>query len=253
MRRSELGVVACVLVLALSLATLQGIETVHSELIGTCYLESHVPYFVLYDPPGNGSYAHLAVNASRIRLQFEGQTDNLQLTGEFDTRLDIFGAETPHDAYGNRVFVLDLNQTWELFHYSTFGKEWNEIHLSNCSTLGEEIYSLSDLEGNGVWIDNLTNKISSYSLEWNVSQGSNEQATIECLPSDFRQVGAGYNISIFGTEIAITVSESFQDNPFAVSYTFSNVSDPLHIQLFSDAPITQYPFKTDGLRLWFSL
>jgi len=248
-------VVACVLLLSFSVVILQGQiifpSFVQSDLIATYTVESYVPFYVQYDPPGSGSYSRFAPNGSDgIKMRFEGQAPDLKVVGEFDTGLSIY-TETSRNELRNTVLMLSLNQTWEIWHHSFLGDEWTEALLTNCNHLGWGALSFEDLDEYGIWVTDLTNTSSDYSLAWNVTPGTVERTTIECLPTTPQSIGAGYTISLNGTEISISVLVSPQSYPFTLSYWFYNGTEPLNFHIFSSAPISEAPYRTEGVLLWF--
>ena len=256
LRRKDLQAVACILILTISVTLLQGGITppsfVQTELLDTSTIESWVPFFVLYDPPGSASYARFSMNGSEgIKMRFEGQASDFQVIGEFTIRTSFSYAETPRSHFDSAILMMLLNQTWELTRYSFLGQEWVEANLVNYSILGHGMFGFDDIDEHGVWINDLTNTTSEYSLELDVSTGTVETMTIECLGKVPQIIGAGYNVSLFGAEISISILVSPQNFPFTISYVFSNETTPLSFNLFSDTPISQEPYQTDGVLLWF--
>lgn len=254
--KKDLVAVACILMMALSVAIVQGQipfpSFVQSKVLGTYNMVSWVPFFMLCDPPGNGSTAtfNLASYPGFI-MRFEGKTSEFEAVGEFEGG-GSFGFSTPSQFFNDKIMiVLKLNQTWQIVRYSSFGHEWTEAHLVNCSNIGHREYFFSDLSGIGAWIDDPTNTTSEYNIDFNVEAGVPLTETLEFVGNIPRSIGAGYNISLMGEEVSIGVSIEPLNNSITLSYSFSNGTEPMTARLFSDAPITRNPLQTEGVLIWF--
>lgn len=253
LKRRDIAAFSCILILIFSVLVLQGrITYVQTEFLGSYTMTPWVPFAMLYDPPGNGSYAQFKSDSvSGFMMRFEGETSNIQMTGEFVSRVG-FGYSTSVSGNGNILIMIHLNQTWELVRYTFLGNTRIDANLTHCSILGDGAFLFSEAETHDVWINDLTNTTSDYSIFFNVEAGETETVTVESGGNTPRSIGAGYNINLMGLLVPINVLLNPQDNnPFTISYEFSNGADSLSFNMFSDAPITQNPYKTDGILIWF--
>ncbi len=257
LNRRDLEVSICILILTLSFVAIENPPAlpslVQSELIGTYFVSAYVPFFVLYDPPGNGSSSMFSRNVSDpIMVRLEGHTSSLQVVGEFTFRSSLAYAGSPTHRRDSAVIAVYLNQTWEIMRYSRLDYRWTEAHLVNCTAWGWGIFGFENLGKYGEWVVDRTGTPSNYSLDYNVTPGTLERTTVECFPASPQPIGAGFNISLMGTEVSINVLVCPQNHPFKLKYTYYGGREHLVFHLSADAPISQEPYRTDSLLLWFS-
>jgi hypothetical protein len=261
-QKRDLIAVACILLLTLSVtffegwmidldnSTTDGLR-VQSIVLATYNLASYVPLFLLCGPPRNGSGMVTFPVDSVYLIMAEGATSNLRVVGEFNISGGFYWS-TGHDIPYDRVMtILWLNQTWQVVRYSSFGHVWIEAHLVSCSELGEGTYRFDDLPSENVWFDDPTNTTSRYGTNIDIPAGAPLTVTLNCTPHTAQPIGAGYNIMLMGEEVSLSVSIEPLNSSIVFSYSFDNLTEPATYHLYSDAPITQDPLTTDGLRLWF--
>ncbi len=248
-----------ILVLLISVLITQGILPLSNEpqreLVSTTSIESWVPQYVLYDPPGNGSHVTLKSNGSGVlKMRVKGESPSLLVSGEINTGLAFSHIQSPENEEVHSVVALLLNQTWEIWRYYHDGEEWLEAHLANYSRSGSGVFRFENLNEKGMWISNRTGISSQYSLERNINQGDTSRVTLECLGTTSAPIGAGYNINLMGTDIRVNISVSLLNYSLLTSYVFNDATDSLNIRIFSDGPImqiSQNTYQTDGVLLWF--
>ncbi|MFW9851000.1 MAG: hypothetical protein ACFFF4_17870 [Candidatus Thorarchaeota archaeon] len=257
LKKRDLLAISFILILTFSIILLQGpiassIFT-RANLIETDNEISAVPFYILYQPPGSGSNSHFSSEEiGVVNLQFESNSEDILVAGEYSTSIGLFTAATPWNLNDSAVLVMVLNQTWEVWHYTYFAEEWNEAHLTSCSLLGIGGYGFQELDEQDIWMIDRSHSSSDYSLEWNIESGESESVTIECKGLIPQMLGAGFFTTFIGNRISINVTVTLQGAPFSISYNFNDPAESLSIQLYSETPISQSPYSTDGITLWFS-
>ena len=220
-------------------------------VLATYNVAPHVPLLMLFGPPRNGSEMVTFPDFSRYLIKCEGVTSNLQVIGEFNISGGFGWGSADDIPYDSLIITLWLNQTWQVVRYSSFGHVWIEAHLVSCSEIGEDAYRFDELPGLGVWFDDPTNTTSRYSTDIDIPARAPLTVTLNCTPHTAQPIGAGYNIRLIGEEVSLSVSIEPLNSSIVVSYSFDNLTMPATYHLYSDAPITQDPLTTNGLRLWF--
>ncbi len=256
LRKRDSQVVACILIMTVCIGFMEIYPALQpmaqAEELGTYVIQSWVPYYILYDPPGNGSFAQFSTGESEVlEMSFSGNNSALVVTGEFNASINRITGDTLGPRFISAVMLLQLNQTWEVCRYSRLGHEWTEAHLVNCSIIGFANYDFDEISGLGIWIDSLSNTTSDYNLSLYVAPGTTKTATIECQPTTPQSISAGYNITLMNSVVPISVSVCPQKHPFTIKYEFHDETMALSIHLFSDAPITPEPYRTEGPLIWF--
>jgi len=225
------------------------------ELIGVTSTQSWVPVYVLYDPPGNGSYAELTCGGSGpMTIRFEGTTAGREVTGGYAGAVVSGGHITAHELRLHAVVATWLNQTWEVWRCSSGSVDWIEARLASCEGTGNGLFAATELEEYNIWIDDLTGLSSSHRHEWSLAQGETAEATFTYSRTGFFQVCAGYNISLLGFDFGVRVWLNVGECSLVTSYVFNNVEGVLDFAVLSSGRITQLSeesFETDGLLLWF--
>lgn len=204
-------------------------------------------------PPGDGSYSWCDLAFHNVTMQFQGHTPEFSVTGQFSSQFWFGFSTSIHTAVpGNTIFYLFMNQTWEVDHYSYLGLEWTQANLRNCTlTGGEGGTRFEDCSHYGLWVNDMTNTTSNYSVDFNMSAGATETASMDCLLEKPEPINAGYNITLMGFEVRMSVLISCPASPIKINYTFNDTTGPLSIHLFSTTPIQQDPYSTEGSLLRF--
>lgn len=249
------------MLLALTMLVLEGHITfpgpsespVHSELLGTYQVTTWVPVFVLYNPPGNESSSFVDLGGSNITVQFQGHTSEFDVIGEYSANMGFgFGFGPGGGGATIRVGIFLMNQTWEVDRYSSMGREWTQANLRNCTVVaGYEVIKRSECSDYGIWLKDMTNTASNYSMDFNVGAGANKSISLDCLLDAPEPINAGYNITLMGVDVGMSVLISSQGSPIPISCMFGDATMPLSIHLFSTTPIQQDPYSTEGALLWF--
>jgi hypothetical protein len=225
------------------------------EMIGITSTQSWVPVYVLYDPPGNGSYAELSRGGSgQMTIRFDGTTAGHEVIGGYTGAVVMATFVTHDNLRWHGVVAVELNQTWEVWQCSSGNVDWIEARLVSCEGHGVGFFAATELEGSNIWIDNLTGTSSPHRYEWSLAQGETIEATFSYSRAGFFQVGAGYNVSLLGFDFSVRVWLNVGECSLVTSYVFSNSDGPLNLTVLSSGPITQLSeesFDIDGLLLWF--
>lgn len=230
------------------------------ELVGTTTVVSRVPNYVFYAPPGALSNGTCFANYTPIVLKLDGTSDGVQVHSEYATFMDFTSftvfAALP-SARSDDVCYFLLNQTWQLWRYSDGRTVWFQAELVSCSTVGggaSRIDTTRYINSRGMWVENKTGEQSPYGLQWNLTQGTTKEVTIECTQKEFVPLGAGYLVDILGHDVHIGVSISI-GRSFNNTYVFNNNMTSLDVQMMCNGLITQVSptfYKTEGALIWFS-
>lgn len=260
-RRTQrpLTLLAIVLLLVssgLALAFIPQYFEVSEELIGTTSIESWVPVHIMYDPPGNGSSSTVSLNGSgMMRTRIEGLTPGRVVIGEYIG--SMFGGShgTPDQARSHAVVAAEFNQTWEVWRLARWGAEWIEARLIDYQYNGNGLFSQTDIESYGMWIEDLTGTSSMFQNAWSIEQGETVEATYVSSRIGFYSARVGYEINLFGYDFNISVWLNLGGYSLVTSYVFHDSDGPLDFSLLSTGPITRISeerYTTEGALLWFS-
>ncbi|MFW9979778.1 MAG: hypothetical protein ACFFEJ_16980 [Candidatus Thorarchaeota archaeon] len=224
------------------------------ELIGTTSVQSWVPTYILYDPPGELSYGR-CYSYDTITIRLAGGDDDIMVDTEFTAYLGFGSFSTRLFGLGHSINAPLLNQTWQLWKYTDGTREWLQAELINISNIGSGIFgfdSSSYVNSRGMWVEDKTGEESSHSLEWFVAAGELEEITIVCTQREFVLLG-GYLLHIFGYDIVLNISISIT-SPVTNTYVLNNNMTSLSARLYSSGPIEQTDdgsYTTEGAFVWF--
>jgi len=225
------------------------------ELIDTTSIESWVPLYVLYDPPGNLSYGECYGNYSMVIIRLDGTSHSIVIDSEFTTHMGFSSFSTLISGRGHAINALYLNQTWQLWKYSDGTRDWLQAEMANFSHSGDGIFnfdSASYINRRGMMVENKTGEESPYFLEWTIPAGETEEITLEWIQKDFIPLGS-YMVHIFGRDILIDVSISIT-TPVTNFYVFDNNMTSLSTRLFCNGPIERIEdgyYRAEGVFVWF--
>lgn len=229
----------------------------HRELVDTAEVESWVPVYVLYDPPGALSYGMCYSNYTPVTLKLDGISGGIQVHSEYSTYMGFSAFGTSLNGESHTILAALLNQTWQLWKYSDGTDTWLQAELINCSHRGDGGFRFDNvnyINSRGMWIENKTGEQSPFTLQWNLTSGTTEEVTFECTQKEFVSFGAGYLIHIFGRDFRFNVSVSMERS-FNNTYVFNNNMTSLDVQMMCNGPITQVSptfYKVEGALIWFS-
>jgi hypothetical protein len=227
----------------------------YQELVCTENIYVNTPEFVLYDPPGHGSYSEFTVGQSvgfGINYEFLGGPVPIAVDGHASTSFTVSETwGTPADQQlGHRILVVELYQTWQLWYVSSPVYEGYKLKLVGSTYEGESAYTFSTLPSD-VWVTDMTGQQGTYSTHRGLPADTPYDVTYQYDQVSYTQIGFGVNIPIYGMTFKLKLQATISSG-YTVSCHYHVFDHDSYISLYinSDVPLTGIP-NVGGIGVWF--
>ncbi len=241
------------ILLAVNLPTL----LTNRQFVGMTTIESYVPIYILYDPPGGGSYSRITTSGdAQVIASFEGMNEGQVVKGVYDVGLGSSGAGGPENSRMHFALCELLNLTWTLWHCYLGASEWYEAVLDSTSRLGIGVLSFDDLANHSMWVEDLTSTPGSFTYRVNVSRGQTESLVLLYSGSQFMDIRAGFNMTLFDIDFSVRVLVNTNGREITFTQTYSDMDEDLSFLLESNGDMREISSGTiqlDNLLVWFNL
>lgn len=219
--------------------------TIYKEYLGRHTKTSWIPTFVMYDPPGDGSYSKFTEQRTVTSyLKYGGAWTGFYASGETTKSWTVQTSyETPHDSRIHCVIAITCEQVWDLWMYTYPSRVlYKAILVSSTATGGKGIVSFDDLDEKDMWVDSLMGTQGDYRYRRYVSANCSMSDTLEYYWSNHVVFGAGYFLNLVGVGFSIYVEiKSKTSTKAEVLYHYFDSTGPLDFYL-----------ELDEKNIWFS-
>jgi hypothetical protein len=229
------------------------------EYIGRQTVISWVPAFVLYDPPGDGSYAKFTQTKTvTTTFSYGGTVPGYSVSGSTTQAWDIsVSYSTPSNQRMHCVICGQFEQQWDVWYYESPISSWYTAALVPNTTVnlhGQGIFTFNELSANHLWVTDLTGVSGQYCWARHVGANCTLTNTFEYFSSNSVQPQVGYQIAPYGILFSIYVgTKTVNEQRFTVEYTYHS-SNTLDFFLESNYNInwdTEPPQSVNGIQIWF--
>jgi len=229
------------------------------EYVGQQQVTSYVPCFVLYDPPGSGSYAKFTTSSSvSTGFSFALWAGGNGVSGG-DTEGWSFTSTYQTDANSRKHYVVcnEYKITWDVWYVETPRRSYfTATCVGMAPTAGKALWSFNDLAAHNIMVTDLTGTTGAYHANRAVSAGGAMSDTIEYWSTLTVQIGCGFKFNAFGVPFEATVQVNFASTQkFQVYYYYYDSSVALDFDIESNYNIQNWnndPKPVNGISIWFS-
>lgn len=226
------------------------------QLVGVSSIESFIPIYIVYDPPGNGSYSEITTaNEGQVVASFRSMEKSLVVIGEYDVSLGFGSAGGPKDERMHSVLCEELNMTWSLWHCQLFASKWYEAILESTSSLGVGFLRFDNLDGHGVWVQDLTGASGPFMYNVSLSSNQTEKLTLSYNKDRFVDMKAGFNMTLFGVNFVVHVFVNTGTRRILLNQTYFDMNENLSFSLVSNGNMEEVSpgiVQLDDLLVWFN-
>jgi hypothetical protein len=230
---------------------------IRRQFVGISTIESYVPIYIIYDPPGGGSYSEITTSGdAQVIASFEGMIENRVVKGVSDVELGFGMVGGPKNERMHFVVCESLNLTWGLWHCCLGASEWYEAVLNSTSRLGFGAFRFDNLANHSMWVEDLTGIPGSFSYRINVSSSQTESLVLLCNKSQFMDIRAGFNMTLFGIDFSVHVFVNTGGREIMFTQTYSDMEENLSFILESEGALREISsgiIQIDDMLVWFSL
>jgi hypothetical protein len=234
------------------------IPMIWREYLGRYTKLSWVPTFVLYDPPGDGSYSEFTeAQTITSMIKYGGAYVGFEASGQTTQIWTVTtDCSTPSSERMSGVVAITLNQVWDLWEYDYPSRVvYKAILVSSTPTGGKMIWRFDELATQNLWVTDRTGTQGAYSAPRAVGANMTMSETFEYYCSNINVYGAGYFLNLVGFNFKIYIeSQSVSSTKAEVSYTYHDSSANLVFNIESNYDINwvhSQPYYVDGISIWF--
>lgn len=228
------------------------------ELVGRVNVTSWVPAFVLYDPPGDGSYAKFTQSKTvTTTFSYGGVVPGYSVSGSTTQGWVISASySTPSNQRMHCVICGQFVQEWEVWYCESPIHSWYTANLVRTvqNLYGQGIFRFDELSTYNIWVTNLIGVSGQYSWARHVGAECTMTNTLEYFSTNSVQPQIGYQIAPYGILFSISVgTKTVNEQRFTVEYTYHD-SNTLDFFLESNYNInwgTDPPQSVNGIQIWF--
>ncbi len=232
----------------------------YSFLAGYVDTNYHVPVFVLYDPPGTGSYAEFKrSNSTTLGMHFDflgGPVAAAVDAGASSTFTTTQVVTTAENTTNDNTVVFDLmKMRWELWEtdypsgyvsyqlklVSATDKGWGDCPFAELPSIAPDI-----------WITKMNGTLGPYNVYQCIGKNHHDSTAFTYTISSYSEVGVGLDIEVCGmafklkSQVEISGSQTFE-----VVEHYYNPSATMQFYLNSEFPLSDFTHLA-GLGIWFS-
>lgn len=250
-------VIAIVLSMGILLAVNLPILLTDRQFVGFSTVESYVPIYIIYDPPGEGSYSELTTSGdAQVIASFEGSNEDKIVKGVYDVTLGFSMVGGPRNERMHFAVCEEVNLTWGLWHCYFGASEWYEAVLESTSYLGYGAFRFDELANYSIWVEDLTGISGSFMYRINVSRDQTESLVLLHNSSQLIDNKAGFNMKLFGIDFSVHVFINTNGREIIFTQTYSDTDEDLSFFLESEGAlkdISSGTIQMDNILVWFSL
>jgi hypothetical protein len=259
-KRKRLVDLLIVMAIVLSMGILLAFDLpylfISRQFVGISTIESYVPIYILYDPPGGRSFSELSISGDgQVIASFEGRTVNRLVSGSYHCTLGggFAVAEIPRK---HGVAFEMLNLTWYVWHCYFGTNEWYEAVLNSTSHLGAGMDWFDEMDQFDIWTEDLTGTPGSFTYRVNISSSQTESLVLLYNKSQFMDIRAGFNMTLFGIAFSVHVFVNTGGREIMFTQTYSDMEENLSFLLESEGALREASpgtIQMDNMLVWFSL
>jgi hypothetical protein len=250
-------VIAIVLSMGILLAVNLPTLLTNRQFVGMSTIESYVPIYILYDPPGGGSYSEITTSGdAQVIASFEGMNENRVVKGEYDVVLGFGMAGGPRNERMHFAACELVNLTWGLWYCHLGASEWYEVVLDSTSHLGYGFLRFDEFASFNIWVEDLTDTPGSFMYSVNVSSSQTESLILQYSQSQFIDIRAGFNMTLFDIDFSVRILVNTNGREITFTQTYSDMDENLSFLLESDGALREISpgtIQMDNMLVWFSL
>lgn len=197
---------------------------------------SHVPVFVLYDPPGDNSYAEYSESRELESDLKYGAHFGFSVSGEeTQTWTTSTSWATPDDERMHLVICMEVWQTWDVWCVITSWNIFYEAELVSSSYYTENAYRFDELDQYDIWVDNRIGDPGDWDEFVHLAKNSPRTDVYAYEVSSYAGVGAGYDINVKGIDFSVSVDyRSGTTTRWEVTYYQYNKQESLDYYQYSN-------------------
>jgi len=220
---------------------------------------SWVPYFTLYDPPGDSSYAKFTESRTmKTRFEFGGEFGGSGATGGFVASASVSNEyETPHNSRESSVVCKQYELTWDVYCIIRMYDIVYTAELVDASPEGGKAnVAFSDLDSKSILVNDLTDTSGEYDYDRYVSAGCSMSETLEYTFTSLCYSSLGIEFSAKGVTFKAGVSIETEDTTrYEVKYYYKDTQQNLDFDLESNYKINfsnPEPYQVEDINIWFN-
>lgn len=236
--------------------TIHPTNAIFIEYVGRTTKDSFVPYFILYDPPGDGSYSTFTEsNTHSSKLTLTGKIGFEKASGSWiQSWTTSTTYQTPDDDRSHFVVAKELRITWDVWHYESMVSEWYVAkYVSHIALSGAYFISFDDLDSYDMFVEDQTGNQGTYDHHIVVSSGGTISEEYEYLWTYSQPTWVGFEFALYGVQFGGGLSTQSDDSvEVEVTYTYHDDDETLDFYCESDDNLWSGgdPWDVDGF-VWF--
>ncbi|MFW9851001.1 MAG: hypothetical protein ACFFF4_17875 [Candidatus Thorarchaeota archaeon] len=228
-----------------------------SEMVGYTYTTFAYPIFVLYDPPGDGSYAkYEKISSSGIGWDLEllGGPFPVAVDVDIDTTFYTGSSVQTSDTIelDHAVICSHYMQRWELWFYMTPRTSFYRLKCVSNAVAGWGWYGLDDLHET-TWVTDKTGTEGPYTSSRHANGGQRGEDWYMTETNAHVGVGLGIKVTIDGLTFELVTHLTFdQGTSVKVTYSYYDTDDmDFYINSEMSLPL-QIGGSLEGNCIWFN-
>ncbi len=239
--------------------SVQPTAAVWVEYVGRITKDTWVPFFVLYDPPGDKSYARITETVMlHTKVKFGGGFGGSSVTGGFEGSMTVqTDYQTPDGERMHCVLACEFVLVWDIYYYITPSYSGYRAKLvSATSKDGQAIIRFDNLENFDILVEDQTGQEGEYGYHRHVGKNAAMTERFEYTWTRLYYTHLGIKFSFKYVEFTAGVSiESEDQRTFEALYHYESTEENLDFMLYSNYDInfeSPPPNFVDNIQIWFS-
>lgn len=254
-----------VALVAITLCVLSTVTTspgnaIYIDYLGRVTRDQWVPFFVLYDPPGDMSYASVTqCNGLALGIGLSGHFEGFGATGSFDSGyLWYSGGGTPDNQRSSGVLASEYSMQWDIYLYEFPSHSLYKAVLVSATPYAYSVgeFSFADCDSHGMIVQSQIGQPAPNEYHRYVSQNWNGYDDLYYTWTTAQSADIGIKFSAFGInfDAGLQITENIQQS-FEIYYYYRDSTQALDFYV-----CTNYPFSNvhdnianvSGIQIWFS-
>ena len=231
---------------------------VERQFIGSAAIESFVPVYIIYDPPGGGSFSELSTSGDYpIIASFSSRSENQVVKGACDAISVSVTVAGPKEQRAHFMVAVKLNLTWDVWHCYSGESEWFEVVLNSTSyEKGIGLISFDNLAQYHLWVEDLTGTAGPFMYEVDIAHNETHILELRYSRHQFVDIRAGFTMTIFGIDFSVCVFINTGSKTIQFTHTYFDAEEDLSFCLESYGFLRNLysnNMQIENLLVWFSL
>ncbi len=253
------GFVFSILILSLfACLPLRPVQGIYVEFVGQVTIESWVPVYVLYDPPGSGSFAKLTISSGGSwSISFDTDIAGSEVDAGVSCHFtEKHWFETPRNAYEHRVVARKAAIVYNRYLVVTPRRSYYKLEYFNVTEMKEFCsYKFSALDKYGMYLEqDLTGTPSRYYEEEDITNGATG-LEFQVEANVWIKLGVGFKVKYAGTtfKACVLIGQSVSES-IKIEHTYFDENRSLHVRRYYNADfeyLNATKLSTAPL-IWFS-